>query len=277
MMQSYRLTEAAQSLTCDSSRLDPCEPSLDNPRFELLLLRLHAAIDVAGFWAAVQSILDETVPHDACVVYVDFVDFSHTWTASQILATPTARKPTEWLERRREVDLMPAFILAHPGLKNYRLSDVVPDSRELQGSEFFRRYMAPEGWHHTACSLFWQERGLVSEIALRRTTDQGDFTTHEMALLNRLHPHFETALQRLSALKERSEPSHTVSQLMALARLTPAESELARLVLQGRSNKEIAGHLDKSIRTVKNQLTSVYRKCGVESRSRLLVKFSPHL
>jgi DNA-binding CsgD family transcriptional regulator len=59
--------------------------------------------------------------------------------------------------------------------------------------------------------------------------------------------------------------------------LTVAERELVQFVRIGFSNKEIAARLDKSVRTVKTQLTSVYRKCGVRSRSRLLAMMMPRL
>ncbi len=262
-------------------------PSLDDPRFESLLLRLHASIDIHEFWGALLSLLDEFVPHDACVAYLDYVDFATTWDASRILATPNARRSREWLERRREASMMPAFVLSNPGLRLYRLSQVVPDARRLRESEFFRRYMAAEGWYYSASSLFWASDRLGSEIVIRRTAEQGDFTAREMALLERLHPHLATTLQRLSAVERRAGsagavvPPDDVAKHDAIealpGELTVAERELVQFVRIGFSNKEIAVRLDKSVRTVKTQLTSVYKKCGVRGRSRLLAMMMPRL
>lgn len=173
-----------------------CGPSLDDPRFEALLLRLHASIDIHEFWAALLSILDGFLPHNACVA----------------------------------------------------------------------------------------DR-LASENAIRRTAEQGDFTAQEMAFLQRLHPHLETALQRLSAVQRRAGSAVRASDaalghdtMRALpGELTVAERELVQFVRIGFSNKEIAVRLDKSVRTVKTQLTSVYKKCGVRSRSRLLAMMMPRL
>ena len=262
-------------------------PSLDDPRFESLLLRLHASIDIQEFWSALLSILDRFVPHDACVAYLDYLDFTKTWDASRIVATPNASRPREWLERRREVSMMPAFALSNPGLKLYRLSQVVPDAHQLRQSEFFQRYMAAEGWYYSASALFWVADRLASEIVIRRTAEQGDFTGREMALLQRLHPHLETTLQRLSAVERRAGSASAVlprkdeakhDAIHALpGELTVAERELVQFVRSGFSNKEIATRLDKSVRTVKTQLTSVYKKCGVRSRSRLLAMMMPRL
>jgi DNA-binding NarL/FixJ family response regulator len=152
--------------------------------------------------------------------------------------------------------------------------------------EFFRRYMAVEGWYYSASLLFWDSGRLVSEIVIRRTAEQGDFRAREMALLERLHPHLETALQRLSAVQRRAVSAGAVKSDAAAqhdaihalpGELTVAERELVHFVRIGFSNKEIAARLDKSVRTVKTQLTSVYKKCGVRSRSRLLAMMMPRL
>jgi len=49
-------------------------------------------------------------------------------------------------------------------------------------------------------------------------------------------------------------------------RLTPAEREVARLVVGGLSNAEIARRRGGSPRTVANQAASIFRKLGVRSR-----------
>jgi DNA-binding CsgD family transcriptional regulator len=51
--------------------------------------------------------------------------------------------------------------------------------------------------------------------------------------------------------------------------LTEAERRIADLVAEGRSNKEVAGALSLSVKTVEVTLTRVYRKLGVRSRSQL--------
>ena len=54
--------------------------------------------------------------------------------------------------------------------------------------------------------------------------------------------------------------------------LTPREEEIAGLVAQGLSNKEICSLLGISHGTVKNHVFSIFRKLGVQSRFEL-VKF----
>ncbi|SEF18666.1 helix-turn-helix transcriptional regulator [Jiangella alba] len=54
--------------------------------------------------------------------------------------------------------------------------------------------------------------------------------------------------------------------------LSPRELEVVRLVVTGRTNREIAGALSRSPKTVAGQLNSAMRKLGVTSRTALAVK-----
>lgn len=52
--------------------------------------------------------------------------------------------------------------------------------------------------------------------------------------------------------------------------LTHAEHRVAELVGDGATNREIAGRLFLSAKTVESTLTRVYRKLGVRSRAELI-------
>jgi DNA-binding CsgD family transcriptional regulator len=53
------------------------------------------------------------------------------------------------------------------------------------------------------------------------------------------------------------------------AHLTPTEERIAELVAEGQTNREIAGSLFLSVKTVEANLTHIYRKVGVTSRRQL--------
>jgi two-component system nitrate/nitrite response regulator NarL len=55
----------------------------------------------------------------------------------------------------------------------------------------------------------------------------------------------------------------------SLPRLTPREQDILDAVLAGASNKVIAAKLGLTEQTVKNRLTSLYRKLGVTTRLEL--------
>ncbi|MGE5508995.1 MAG: helix-turn-helix domain-containing protein [Chitinophagales bacterium] len=56
-----------------------------------------------------------------------------------------------------------------------------------------------------------------------------------------------------------------------LASLTPREREILTLIAQGHSNREIAKLLYVSESTVKNHISSIYKKVSVSGRSRLVL------
>lgn len=76
---------------------------------------------------------------------------------------------------------------------------------------------------------------------------------------------------RARILANRAENPVTPSLLAINVRspLTPSEQQTALLAASGRSNKEIAGELVVSVRTVENHLQRVYEKLGVSGRKEL--------
>ena len=55
------------------------------------------------------------------------------------------------------------------------------------------------------------------------------------------------------------------------AALTPAEREVLRLVALGLDNPAIAQQLQKSEKTVRNQVSSIFDKLGVRTRAEAIV------
>jgi two-component system, NarL family, nitrate/nitrite response regulator NarL len=66
---------------------------------------------------------------------------------------------------------------------------------------------------------------------------------------------------------DRNEPTTGCTSRLSI--LTPRESEIARLISQGVSNKRIARHLAIAEQTVKGHLTAIFRKFGVVDRTKL--------
>jgi len=57
---------------------------------------------------------------------------------------------------------------------------------------------------------------------------------------------------------------------MLSERLTSREMDVLNLLVQGCSNREIADRLFISIHTVKNHITNIFQKIGVNDRSQLI-------
>ena len=71
---------------------------------------------------------------------------------------------------------------------------------------------------------------------------------------------------RLKAAQPESRPGE-------VPELTSREQEIAALVAEGRSNKQVAAELFVSEKTVEHHLSRVYAKLGVRSRTELAAAF----
>ena len=69
---------------------------------------------------------------------------------------------------------------------------------------------------------------------------------------------------------ERQETSSVVvAPRQAHVALTPREQQIASAIADGRSNRDIAARLGITEQTVKNHLTSIFEKVGVDNRLQL--------
>jgi DNA-binding NarL/FixJ family response regulator len=72
--------------------------------------------------------------------------------------------------------------------------------------------------------------------------------------------------------KAREELARIGGRAPSRDELTPNELRIARLVGEGKTNKEVAAALFVSDRTVESALTKIYRKLEVRSRTELARK-----
>ncbi|RQZ12907.1 DNA-binding response regulator [Burkholderia sp. Bp9031] len=92
----------------------------------------------------------------------------------------------------------------------------------------------------------------------------GRFASGEIDALARLQPVAEAALAPLLRMRR------GIHRIGCEARLTYREEQIARLVRDGRSNKEIARDLALGQPTIKTHLMRMYRKLGVSNRTELV-------
>ena len=73
----------------------------------------------------------------------------------------------------------------------------------------------------------------------------------------------------MQAAQAQSELASLGGRTSSAGGLTPVEERIAALVAGGRTNKEVAGELFVSVRTVESHLGRIYRKLGLRSRTEL--------
>jgi DNA-binding CsgD family transcriptional regulator len=74
-----------------------------------------------------------------------------------------------------------------------------------------------------------------------------------------------------AAIEVPEQPNGTPAQHEGLDTLSPRQREVLRLIGQGKTNREIAGDLVISARTVERHLADIYAKTGVRNRAQAAV------
>lgn len=146
------------------------------------------------------------------------------------------------------------LVKALPSLKILILSSYSDDDRVLKGIQA------------GAVGYIVKDSTPEEFIKIIRATHEGQEMTSPY--LANLHP---TVLARLRGGPGdgSSAPPHNYADL----NLSPREREIVDLLVQGKSNKEMANHLCLSNDTIKAHLQHVFRKIGVASRLEAVVFF----
>ena len=85
---------------------------------------------------------------------------------------------------------------------------------------------------------------------------------------------FERLGTPLWAGKAQAELGRIAGRAPAAGALTPAEQRVAALVAEGRSNKDVARELFVTVKTVERNLSRVYEKLGLSSRTELVRRYA---
>ena len=122
------------------------------------------------------------------------------------------------------------------------------------------------GEHARATDPFHQARSL---LALGRTQRRAKKRAAARATLEDALAGFEALGAPLWAEQTRAELTRIGGRAPSRGELTEAESRIAALVADGRTNREVAAALFLTEHSVETALTRVYRKLGVRSRGEL--------
>jgi len=149
------------------------------------------------------------------------------------------------------------------------------DMPDMDGFETFERIRDMPAYAEIPVIFLTGMTGSETELAGLRLGAQ-DYITKPFVrdnLLARIRLRLESSRQAVQLRDMRERMRHTDREDERFAVLTrvlsPAEQEVAQLILKGCSNQEIAAALNYSPGYVKNLATSVYGKLGVHGRAEL--------
>lgn len=173
--------------------------ALMSPRGQRAILALHRPMELGALWTAIQRVLEALVPHDTLVMSVNYLDWRRENTTRRLTSARSRvvdeEDAAQIISEEGRTFFQP-FLEANPGIPCYRHSDLMDPDR-IPETRYYQRYMIPMGWRFSAHLLLWRDREVETSIALRRRSDQGDFTRAEMGLLRLLHAHLTVAFERV--------------------------------------------------------------------------------
>lgn len=164
-----------------------------------------------------------------------------------------------YLEHYRHLDpLQPSNCLAI-GLPVVSLRQGLAYQSEASGSQY-QRFLNQHQVVDVVEVIAHVDGRPAAGLSLLRCSGLGLFQAHELQSLLPLH-----GLMQLAARQLPNTPRDD-----RLQRLTPREREIAVLLQEGVSNKQLARHLDLGLPTVKTHLINLFRKVGVKNRTELV-------
>lgn len=169
------------------------------PTWEERLLPLHAATEVDELWEAVRPLLRAALA--PCVRVTLFLGHFEMREARLVFTDPPIARAAEWYKERGRINPFSAYIAAHRRIPYYCFRDVVGPRATFARTEFFRRFARPEGWDKGLSGLFWRGNEVKAMFSIYRGPDQPEFEAGELARVEFLRPHIETAIDRVQKLQ----------------------------------------------------------------------------
>lgn len=134
--------------------------------------------------------------------------------------------------------------------------------RDWRAREYASNFLIPQNTPYQLEIYFRSADRIIAGASLMRRREMGCFTDGDVDLLQRLVPFVEFTVGWTGR--------NAVQDKLAMFGLSPREREIADLVAQGLSNKEICRDLDLELPTVKTYMSRIFTKTGVRTRTELL-------
>jgi DNA-binding CsgD family transcriptional regulator len=145
------------------------------------------------------------------------------------------------------------------------LDDLV-SRRDLMRTDFYQDIFRPYGIRHQA-SVILSRRGWINTLTVNHGAQ---ISPRVKAILELASRHIRLAHETACEFEHRGQEENGAE----FSLLTPRECEVMNWMRQGKRNAEIAVILGCSVRTVDKHVENILRKCGAETRTAAVLKWS---
>ncbi len=154
------------------------------------------------------------------------------------------------------------------------ISSQLMDYNTWTNTEYFNDFLAKNRLYYSCGIDIHAENRLLGTISLFRTSKDKDFGAADLIYLNLLAKQSSNHLKKLFEIeklkKQRDEKQKNIIIHKAKNfNLSKREKDVLKLILEGKTNAEIAENLFVSINTVKKHLSHIFHKTEVHNRTEL--------
>ena len=152
-----------------------------------------------------------------------------------------------------------------------RITDVISASRH-SSTEYCRDFQVPLHIFYELNMTLKSRTGTMAGIGMHRSRTDRDFTDREKEIIDILLPHLSRALGNIDDILKGQVLTPSIKSRLERVSLSIRQQEIAFLVMQGFSNREIARRLYISEQTVKDHLVAIFETMKVRRRGELTAR-----
>ena len=210
------------------------------------------------------------IPYDSAIFYIADTRGEHL-LADPVVVNYDKDLILSYIEFGEELDYTWGMMQCARSMV-FRDSDLMSNEFR-EDSEFYRRYLKPQGLHYVMQGIFSYERKFLGLVSLLRSKRNGDFSEKEIFMMDMLKDHISLRLyqeERRKSINYSDARKHLDLEIyIEKYGLTKKESDVFKLLAEGLENSEICEQLCITNHTLKKHILNIYKKTGVNSRLKL--------
>lgn len=150
----------------------------------------------------------------------------------------------------------------------YRETDIMPDDVRVE-TEYYKKVYMPNNWHYSLQMILMKDKIFLGTVTLYRYLGRENFKYEDVFILNMLKEHMAFRLAKARINEEAFPEKITVSQAAIKYELTRRETDILKMLMEGKDNDDIVNELFISVNTLKKHILNIYRKLNVKKRVQL--------
>lgn len=150
----------------------------------------------------------------------------------------------------------------------YRETDIMPDDVRIN-TEYYKKVYQPNNWHYSLQMILMKDKVFLGTVTFYRFNGRENFEYEDVFILNMLKEHMAFRLYKERTAEEEPAAKLTVTEASVKFELTRRETDILKMLMDGKDNETICDELFISVNTLKKHILNIYRKLGIKKRVQL--------